>query len=164
MLAGADTGGLSGTTVERCGLGASGHDLVMLFIASGHRLTGCKSSLFGLVSQSLKREHNSLRSRKSNYQLLFDVMQSASEQDARDILARLRSGTDIETLVSEGTEILRDGSIADRGGAEVEMPVKMLGVVLDDHRHGAGNMRDLLSALLFGNDQLKGLICCSVCF
>ncbi|KAF2652241.1 putative C6 transcription factor [Lophiostoma macrostomum CBS 122681] len=38
--------------------------------------------------------------RKPPYEQLFDLMRSAPEQDARDILKRLRSGVDVETLIS----------------------------------------------------------------
>jgi hypothetical protein len=53
--------------------------------------------------QALKRENKALRSQKSPYESLIEVMKSVSERDASDILARLRFGADIETMVSHVT-------------------------------------------------------------
>ncbi|KAH7109611.1 putative C6 transcription factor [Dendryphion nanum] len=50
--------------------------------------------------QALKRKYDDLASRRSPYEELFGLMKSLSERDAQDILRRLRSGTDVETLVN----------------------------------------------------------------
>jgi len=53
--------------------------------------------------QAIKRENKALRTQKSPYERLVEIIKSVSEQDASDLLARLRSGADIETLVSHAT-------------------------------------------------------------
>ena len=53
--------------------------------------------------QAIKRENKALKTQKSPYERLVEIMKSASEQDASGLLARLRSGADVETLVSHVT-------------------------------------------------------------
>lgn len=53
--------------------------------------------------EALKREHNSLRSQKGLYQQLVEVLQSVPEEDASNILKRLRSGMNIEMLLNHVT-------------------------------------------------------------
>lgn len=54
--------------------------------------------------QALKRSNQALRSEKSPYQTLVEILRSAPERDANGILARLRSGADVETLVNHVTD------------------------------------------------------------
>lgn len=74
--------------------------------------------------QALKRENKALRSQKSPYERLIEVMRSVSERDATDILARLRSGADIETLMSHVTngDLLLQLSVAPETRFRYDLP------------------------------------------
>lgn len=50
--------------------------------------------------KGLKRKIEELKSQKSPYETLFDLMKSVPEKDARDILKRIRQGADVETLLN----------------------------------------------------------------
>lgn len=70
------------------------------------RNTKCRYERFPTETrlQGLKRKVNELNSRKSPYEQLFELLKSAPEQDSREILSRLRQGTDVESLVSHATD------------------------------------------------------------
>ena len=52
----------------------------------------------------MKRKYSQLQSRMSPYEKLFELLKSASEQDAQHMLGKVRSGLDVDTLLSRVAE------------------------------------------------------------
>jgi hypothetical protein len=54
--------------------------------------------------QARKRQYNSIHSQRSTSKKLIEIMMLVSDRDVNDIFARLKSGADIEKLVSHLAE------------------------------------------------------------